>query len=577
MIRARVVRSTGALWRLGWRRRGFTAATACCVGVLLASPAAWAFKEPGHRAIEAAAYRRELRTNPDVIPTLIRSGVLKFPYRPYPLPSSDLGQNFADYTVNGLLLQTGLADHLLDRQLQKDLQCFHFNARGSDVTKIHGQMFGVPRGLVVDAYVECVGVADAALRNILYSPQAANDSSLGMYTMIHMVEDSYSDAHVARTPDFKQIIYLKPWNLRTWTSYFFDGAGSPNDAVRLHFSDRHHMTSDTRDFGYVVGEMDTEGCLPVEDHECTVNEQARYRQRVKGCLADASHLLGYRATLDTLLGDVVVPESCLSDRGLAAVDAVANLLELVARHVEHVGLAGFGASVRTVAPVPCDFADDWLRYRKRFLAHVDPRLTETMSDFRVPLAADENDQPADVRRDFVYQSEELTPKRQKLAGAGISTELTPGTPIWLGFDAFVASDAGSHDKVGLFSALGYSVQVRLPIEDELGERPIGVAFDIGPGFPLPFSDLLALNKSRFDVFLGIRARVAYAAASVFQQNTRHVVEVGLGGVALDFVVGDWVWFGANFPRYMLHYDTWTNSVTYPLSWGFSGGIATNAF
>ena len=552
---------------------------AALFSVLFAGARAGAFKEAGHRSIEAEAYRRLLRDSPEVIPTLVRTGVLAVPYRGYPLPSAEMGADFGAYTVNGLVLATGKADHLLDRQLQKDLQCFHFNARGEQVTKIHGTMFGLPRGLVVDAYVECIGVADSTLRSILYAPAVANESAVGMYTMMHMVEDSYSDAHVARTPDFKYIIYLKPWNLRSWTTYFFGSAGTPNDSLRLNFSDRHHMMSDTRDFGYLLGEYDTEGCLPEADHsECKSTDRARYALRIATCEKEASALLGYRVSVAGLQGDAVVPAACLSDRGLASVDAVADLLRLVARQVDSV-VDEKTPGVRRVdsSPAKCDFSQDWLNYRRKYLAHVDPRLTQDMADARVPLAPGPTGAPADVRGNFVYQTPDLSPKHTKLAGAGISTELTAGTPVWLGFDAFVASDASAHDSINPFDVLGYGVQLRLPIEDELGEKPIGVAFDIGPGIPIPLSELITKSTSHFDVYLGARARVAYSAESVFKQNTRHVIQAGLGGVSLDFVVGNYVWFGADFPRYMVRYDTWANKVTYPLSWSVSGGIATDAF
>lgn len=542
---------------------------------LLTASHGLAFKEAGHRAIEAAAYRTVLRSSPTVIPTLVRTGVLRAPFRGYPLPSPDYDENFGNYTLNGLLLGTGQADHLLDRQLQKDLQCFHFNARGAHVTDVHGTMYGVPRGLVVDAYVECIGVADGVLRGILYAPRASDEASLGVYHLIHLVEDSYSDAHVARTPSLEKIVYLKPWNVRSWVGYLLGSPGSPNGAVRMHFSDQHHMMADTRDDGFRIGEWDTEGCLPVEYHaECTGQQRVAYAARVAVCERDVSLLLGHRVTLDEVPDDAVVPPTCLSDRGLKAAEAVTELLLLITRHVEHVESAVGDAKVRAA---DATFSDDWLSYRRRYLGHVDDRLTKNMADFRVSLAVDSAGQPADVRRNFVYPTEDLKPKSVHRAGAGLSAELTPGTPLWLGFDAFVASDATAHDKINPFAALGYAVQLRLPIEDELGEKPIGVALDIGPTIPIPLSELISKSASHFDVFLGVRARVAYTAESVFKQNTRHVVQAGLGGLSLDFVVGDAVWFGTDFPRFMARYDTWANKVTYPLFWGVSGGVATDAF
>ncbi len=600
------------------------------LGASLFSASAAAFKEPGHRAIEAAAYRKllECEEGEKDIHTLIQEGVLNPPHRAYPDPTEDLNQDYSQYTVEGLLLSSHLPDHLLDRQLQKELQCFHFNARGSHVTKIPGQRYGIAKGLVVDAYVECMGVADALLRSVLYDPVIANETSVGMYTLMHMIEDSFAESHVARDPRGK-IVYLKSWSLRTWWSYLLEAPGSPNDATRMHFSDQSHALADVRDDGYLTEPDDQHvaepkkrafasqdcstskaaaGAPPQADTDASVAcitepfERRSHAERKKTCLEEVSRMLGRAATEDDLKSDLVVPTSCLSDRALAAAEAVRGILHLVARHVPNVMPSKHDAtkiySVRTDATsrqtAPKDpsillaesLSCDWETYRERHLAHVDPRLTRTLADPRTlpsregaMVGEDGKRAPPsiDVRKDKVYPALDLVPAEPKTAGAGLSTELTAGTPLWLGFEAFVARDAAGHSHIRpLLDFLGYGVQIRLPLEDALGERPVGVALDIGPGLPIPVSKLVG-GEDKFSVYLGARARVAYTAQSVFEEKTRHVFQGGFGGASLDVIVGNWIWFGGDFPRVMWHYDTWTRDSFRTLSWNFSGGVATDVF
>lgn len=588
-----------------------------CAGLLgsvllvatLVSTNASAFKEPGHRAIEAAAYRKllECKEGRWDIDTLIREGVLNPPHRAFPDPTEELNDDYAQYTVEGLLLSSHLPDHLLDRQLQKELQCFHFNARGSHVTKIPGQRYGIAKGLVVDAYVECMGIADALLRSVLYDPIIANETSVGMYTLMHMIEDSFAEAHVARDEAGK-IVYLKSWSLRTWWSYLIEAPTSPNGATRMHFSDQSHGLADVRDDGYLTDPADQAVTPPArQSHEslaCITEPFPRlpHAERKRTCLTEVSRMLGRAASEDDLKRDLVVPTSCLSDRALAASEAIRDILHLVARHVPNVKPSKHDAtkihSVRTdetkrqTAPEDPSvvLAEplwlDWRNYRRKHLGHVDTRLTDTLADPRTlpspesTLVAEGGD-PAppsiDVRNDKVYPALDLVPAEPKTAGAGLSTELTAGTPLWLGFEAFVARDAAAHSHIRpLLDFLGYGVQIRLPLEDALGERPVGVALDIGPGLPIPVSKLIG-KEDKFSVYFGARARIAYTAQSVFEEKTRHVFQGGFGGASLDVIVGNWIWFGGDFPRVMWHYDTWTRDSWRTLSWNFSGGVATDVF
>jgi hypothetical protein len=561
------------------------ALTLAAVTILRTEPAS-AFKEPGHRAIEAEAYRRLLACDEagncpgqELLEKLIAHGVLKAPRRPFPEPSS-LHADFANHAVEGLLLETHLPDHLLDRQLEKDLQCFHFNARGSHVTKIGGEMFGVPRGLVVDAYVECLGVSDALLRGVLFDPAGSDSKAIGIYSLMHLIEDSYADSHVARSSDDKHpMIYVKPWNLRTWWSYFISEPGSPNGATRAHFSDTHHGGfSEPRDLGYLITAREEDW----PDPDPLPFGLTRSKRR-EDCLRRVAFLLGKaEAEESDLEGETIVPGTCLSNRALEASSALVALLELVSKFVDKVKPAEQDARVRRVSPLAdgTTFAQAWLDYRKTYLLHVDSALTETMA-----LSTPGPPCPpagcvmhgTDVRADLVYPAPDLMPGNFRSSAVGISTELTAGTPLWLGYDAFVFGDARSHSQINpLTDYMGLGVQLRLPIENEFGERPVGIALDFGPTLPVPLSELMATNPTYLVAYIGLRGRAAYTAQSVFEDDTRHVVSAGFGGVSLDFVATNRIWFGLDFPRYMWSYDTWEDSGSWTMSWNFNGGVAFDA-
>jgi hypothetical protein len=237
-----------------------------------------------------------------------------------------------------------------------------------------------------------------------------------------------------------------------------------------------------------------------------------------------------------------------------------------------------GVAIAPDAPVvgrsPLSFAEDWLAYRKLYLLHVNAELTEAMA---LPESCP-GGECQDVRGNLVYPADRLLPRAFRTAGVGLSSELIAGTPLWLGFESFVAAGASSHSKINpLTDFTGYALQIRLPLENQLGERPVGVAFDFGPTLPVPVSDLAADDPTNIALYLGLRGRLAYSAQSVFEDETRHVLSWGFGGVSLDFVVGNRVWFGADFPRIMWSYDSWTQDFSRSTAWNFNGGLALDAF
>jgi hypothetical protein len=575
-------------------------ATIAVVASLLCAGRAHAFKEPGHRAIEAAAYRELLgdEAGRRRLAALIDHGILKPPVSPRPEPSDVLDGGYEHLLVESMVVHSHLPDHLMDRQLQADRQCFHFNARGGHFTLTDEPMYGMPRGLVVDAYVECIGVADALLRGILYDPAAARAESTDLYSLVHMIEDSYSDAHVARSGDVGRasdgerqhgdILFIKPWNLRTWLRYFTSSLAA--EPVYQHFGSSHHMGSDTRDLGYLVGPTD-------EDYE-SKRFRTGYQERVRACLEDARPLVRPKShvdaqeelTLEALYGELPPPVSCLSDRALAAKDAVVAMLELVADYAPVVARRTEGdapdSGVRHIGSVDgVPFEEAWRIYREVYLKHRDATLTRTMttagpSPARIATAAPTAGTaalPRELRRDRAYSAKALAPREFKEAGFGLSVEVRGSTPLWLGLDTFVSRKTSSHNRtVVLLDTLGWGFQARLPLENEIGERPVGAAFDIGPGLPLPLSELIGLDE--LQLYVGARARVAYTAQAIFESETRHALELGFGGISVDAVVGGQAWLGLDLFRKTYNLDFWDSDkdVWSPLTFGLGGGLAIDA-
>ncbi len=608
------------------RPRSLVLEIGLALGLWLGSGTVHAFKEPGHRAIEAAAYDR-LLSDPDgrkAIVKLIQYGVLEPPKSPALSPASRLYGDFAAYNLSGLSLTSHLPDHLLDRQLQQDLQCFHFNARGSHVTRVEGQMYGMPKGLVVDAYLECLGVADSLLRSVLYAPADSNRKSVGMYVLLHLIEDSFADSHVARLvprdyegqlddPEFLnksvatgqmtpptnaaspvespaddqawKIVYVKPWSLRTWWSYFVVSPFDANDTARLHFSEHQHQTFvEDRDWGYVLGDSDDQA------QQCPTDA---YRARMSKCEADAQRLLGVDidSNLSALESEMVVPPSCLSRRAQRASLAVEALIRLVANYVDKTKPGVVEGQARGVRQLGShegvSFAQAWLEYRTKHLGHVQHAYTENMSEFQsaspwvAPSKEDSawlKDERAGVNYNLVYPAEGLIPKNHHTGGFGLSTEFVPSTPLWLTFDAFLAHTSVLHDTMSPLDMLSYGLQLRLPMEDELGERPVGIALEPGITLPVPLSDLIGNHNTPFALYLGLRGRVAYTVTSVFEDQARHVLSWGFGGVSLDAIIGDYVWLGVDLPRVQWGYDFWERQPRErTTTWSVSGGIATHVF
>jgi hypothetical protein len=201
--------------------------------------------------------------------------------------------------------------------------------------------FGAPRALVIDAYRRCIQIVGLVYDELLRDPYLASWRMTGSYVLIHAIEDSFSAAHVNRNPHF-EMVYLLSWTLIDWPSYFFHGHASFPPAT-------HHAVSDERDYDYVRWDA--------------------------------------RASDGTICRDFhnpyAVPESCLTERALAAVDAVEDFLVVTYRLRARAAAEGRPATL--FAAAPADDAAHWLAFAR---AHL-PSVAEPVS-----LASEPRDAPA---------------------------------------------------------------------------------------------------------------------------------------------------------------------------------------
>jgi hypothetical protein len=289
-------------------RRGPGAGLLIGVGVITvatamagAPRAARAFELPGHNIIEAAAYRRLLAmgevpgtgvSGRTLLAALIAEGVLATPRCFDPAeprgvcgPEARLETPLAYWPR----VLSGELDILVDRQLNEEGQCQHFMAKTSDGLSPIDPRLGVPGALATTAYDRCMSILAAALGGILRDPQLASWRLVGMYAVMHALEDSFSAAHATRDPQ-RHIVHLLSWKLIDWPRYLLRGIHSFPPAT-------HHAVSDPRDAEYL--------------------------------LPDARDPDGRRCA--EIGNPYAVPESCLTDRARAAVSAVSDLLVLTYR------------------------------------------------------------------------------------------------------------------------------------------------------------------------------------------------------------------------------------------------------
>ena len=300
-----------------------------------------AFELDGHQVIEATAYKRLLAldavpgTGPPEISgrvllgALIATGVLLEPPcfdRSRPRGDCGAAQRLDLPLQYWPTLRAGAPDLVIDRQLGQRGQCQHFMAATADALTPVDPRVGVPGGLATTAYLRCVRVAGAVLDGILRDPLLAEWRIVGTYVLIHALEDSFSAAHVDRTPQF-EIDHLLSWTLIDWTRYAWHGKwGFP--------APTHHAVSDHRDYDYVLWDAHTkDGCA----------------------CRDLHHPYAF-------------PEECLTDRAKAAAAAVVDLLVLTYRLRARALAEGRPASL--FPPAPSDDANLWMAFVRTHLPSV---------------------------------------------------------------------------------------------------------------------------------------------------------------------------------------------------------------
>jgi hypothetical protein len=270
--------------------------------VVLPGAIAHAFELDGHEITEAAAYKRLLamETVPGLpgvsgralLGALIATGVLDEPPcfdRDRPRGDCDADRRLDLPLLHWPRLHAGAPDLVMDRQIGQQGQCQHWMANTHDAQTPLEPRFGVPAGLVTEAYLRCIRRAGAVFNLILRDPQLAAWRVAGTYVLMHALQDSFSAAHVNRNPQF-EIVHLLSWKLIDLPSYALRG--------RWQFpAPTHHAISDDRDTDEVLWDAYSRGGRACRDFH----------------------------------NPYAFPEECLTERGRAAVDAVVDLLIAIYR------------------------------------------------------------------------------------------------------------------------------------------------------------------------------------------------------------------------------------------------------
>lgn len=295
------------------RRPARVALFALATALSLACPAR-AFKEHGHATVEAYAYwllLNELSGDASRLPVRARPAGDVDP--PPASPECRLDneavsgeQVLKDLIEAGfleplagtqLMARSHHPDQFQERQFSPNGQCYHFMAEAKHTTRTtrtrplptarDGRpVQGVPRGLIDDAYTECMGLLDSLLRGAIYSPAAQKDGVRLTYTLLHALEDSFSEAHAARDEGGNwDILYLKPWDILAWPHYLTHPSG-----WRYYFGESHHTLMDDRDYEYLApGRVDS--CRELTPYQIAVEQPECLGPRGKRAASAVRHLL----------------------------------------------------------------------------------------------------------------------------------------------------------------------------------------------------------------------------------------------------------------------------------------------
>jgi hypothetical protein len=412
---------------------GAAAAIAISISILLAATDARAFELDGHEIIEAAAYKRLLAlelvpgagapavSGRALLAVLIADGVLDQPPcfdRDHPRGDCGTEQRLDLPLLYWPRLHAGAPDLVLDRQLGQQGQCQHFMANTHDGLTPIDPASGVPAALVTEAYQRCVRVAGAVFDLILRDPQLAQWRLAGTYVLMHAIQDSYSAAHVNRTPRL-EIVHLLSWTLIDWPCYVLGGRTSfPRET--------HHEVTDRRDADFL-----------------------RWDARA----ADG------RACRD-FHNPYAVPEECLTERGRAAVGAVVDMLVAIYAQRAQARAAG---RPPTLFSSSGDEARAWRGFVREHLPSVStPALLPT-------------EPHAPLRRSDVFVGVQALAGNHALGGGlwGAKLFIGPAAPFVLGLTGGFGYTRG--DGTGQLAA-GLTLGLLLPLvrRFSIGASPIGV-------------------------------------------------------------------------------------------------------
>ena len=219
---------------------------------ILFSIRCFAFSPEGHEVIEASSYKflieNELEINgqkingKEVLKELIEKGYL---YDPLQAPLSETSNG--DQIVLPVI-GSGTPDLIASRQLSNRGQCYHFMASVKDVYESESiTTSGYPIKLAKDAYKRCILLMTAMTERIIDDPLSSHLSYQNVYAMIHLIVDSFSDAHVIRDEN-GGIEILKAWRLTGLFSYLFHWQG-----WEYFSTNTHHAIKDDFDEQYAVG------------------------------------------------------------------------------------------------------------------------------------------------------------------------------------------------------------------------------------------------------------------------------------------------------------------------------------
>lgn len=217
---ARRAQRSGAVSRGAMSPARNPAAFVALIAVLAAYPgAAAAFNSKGHNVIEALVYRTLVEgygrqpPRPDVLRDLINDGDL--------MPPVCFGRSGSeecrDVQVGNPLLQwpmprTDWPDLNYRRQFSDEGQCFHFMATAADEGTAPIPGTRIPRDMAVRAVVRCRNLLDRLVDSVVeVGGRQTRQGGLGLYELMHAVQDSFSHAHTERQAGGGKIEFLRVW------------------------------------------------------------------------------------------------------------------------------------------------------------------------------------------------------------------------------------------------------------------------------------------------------------------------------------------------------------------------------